>query len=108
MHLDAGGLPETRCKSDVFSTVHFESKLYPASLPGRFILSAGGRYDRIQLDNVRSLDAGHPINTMGEVVAIYHLDVKTGSRSGFADRPDQHRSVLACTRPGWCPTLENL
>lgn len=44
----------------------------------------------------------------GEVVAIYHLDVKTGSRSGFADRPDQHRSVLSCTRPGWCPTLENL
>ena len=28
--------------------------------PGRFILSGGGRYDRIQLDNVRTLDAGQP------------------------------------------------
>ena len=28
--------------------------------PGRFILSGGGRYDRLKLDNVRTLDAGRP------------------------------------------------
>ena len=28
--------------------------------PGRFILSGGGRYDRLRLDNVRTLDAGQP------------------------------------------------
>jgi outer membrane receptor protein involved in Fe transport len=28
--------------------------------PGRFILSGGGRYDRITLNNIRTLDAGQP------------------------------------------------
>ena len=28
--------------------------------PGRFILSAGGRYDRLKLENVRTLDEGRP------------------------------------------------